>query len=166
MTNPDEHDEALTRLAEAISDHHPVNWAAATPTGDPALERLQMIEAIAAAHRAGRGAADDGATAPDGGAAAAGHAGSAPAPDAAPPPAAGAGSWGPFRLIERLSRGSFGEVYRAFDPELQREVAIKLRRPTGPDDTHARRWIEEARRLGRPPIPRPRSARVPGAHSG
>jgi len=161
MTKPDEHDEALTRLAEAISDHHPVNWAAETPTGDPALERLQMIEAIAAAHRAGHAAAD-GAVAPDG-AAAAPHAGSAAAPGAAPPPA---GSWGPFRLIERLSRGSFGEVYRAFDPELQREVAIKLRRPTGPDDTHARRWIEEARRLARIRHPHVLTVYGVGFHDG
>ena len=35
MTNPQEHDEALSRLAEAISDHDPVNWAAATPTDSP-----------------------------------------------------------------------------------------------------------------------------------
>jgi len=148
MTNPDEHDEALSRLAEAISDHHPVNWAAATPSGaphDPALERLQMIEAIAAAHRAGRAAAESEAHAT---------------------PAAGAGSWGPFRLIERLSSGSFGEVYRAFDPELQREVAIKRRRPTSPDDTHARRWIEEARRLARIRHPHVLTVYGVGFHDG
>ena len=34
--------------------------------------------------------------------------------------------WGRLRLIERVGGGSFGEVYRAWDPRLHREVALKL----------------------------------------
>jgi eukaryotic-like serine/threonine-protein kinase len=34
--------------------------------------------------------------------------------------------WGPFRLLESVGRGSFGEVFRAWDPILEREVALKL----------------------------------------
>jgi serine/threonine protein kinase len=34
--------------------------------------------------------------------------------------------WGPFEDLQRVGRGSFGEVYRAFDPRLQRHVALKL----------------------------------------
>jgi serine/threonine-protein kinase len=34
--------------------------------------------------------------------------------------------WGPFELQERVGQGGFGEVYRAYDPALQRVVAVKL----------------------------------------
>jgi tetratricopeptide (TPR) repeat protein len=42
-----------------------------------------------------------------------------------PPPR----TWGPFRLDEKVGQGSFGEVFRAFDTVLEREVALKLLRP-------------------------------------
>src|SRR5215472_388019 len=38
-------------------------------------------------------------------------------------------AWGPFRLLERVGRGSFGEVYRAYDTLLDRQVALKLLLP-------------------------------------
>jgi len=43
-------------------------------------------------------------------------------------------TWGSFTLLERIGHGSFGEVYRARDTRLDREVALKLLRPvdTGP----------------------------------
>jgi len=37
-------------------------------------------------------------------------------------------SWGPFLLIERVGQGGFGDVYRARDLKLDREVAVKLLR--------------------------------------
>ena len=33
---------------------------------------------------------------------------------------------GPLRLLERIGQGAFGDVYRAWDPRLDREVALKL----------------------------------------
>ena len=35
-------------------------------------------------------------------------------------------TWGPFELREQVGHGAFGTVYRAWDPTLNREVAIKL----------------------------------------
>ena len=38
--------------------------------------------------------------------------------------------WGPFEIREQLGRGAFGTVYRAWDPRVGREVALKLIDPS------------------------------------
>jgi serine/threonine protein kinase len=54
--------------------------------------------------------------------------------------------WGPFERLERVGRGSFGEVYRAFDPTLQRYVALKVLLPRGLDpEAEASELLREAR---------------------
>ena len=35
-------------------------------------------------------------------------------------------TWGPFVIHERVGRGGFGIVHRAFDPAVDREIAVKL----------------------------------------
>jgi len=54
------------------------------------------------------------------------------------------GTWGGLRLLERIGAGTFGEVYRAWDPRLDRHVALKLL-PAEPEAT----ILEEGRRLAR-----------------
>ena len=57
-------------------------------------------------------------------------------------------TWGDFRLQARVGQGSFGEVYRAWDPHLEREVALKLLLPGSVSgDEEYRAMLREARAL-------------------
>jgi tetratricopeptide (TPR) repeat protein len=69
---------------------------------------------------------------------------------AAGPEAEALDRWGPFEHLQRVGRGSFGEVYRAFDPALQRYVALKLLLPgrlTRDEEVNA--LLREARAIAR-----------------
>jgi serine/threonine protein kinase len=53
---------------------------------------------------------------------------------------------GPYEIVEPLGSGGMGEVYRARDPRLGREVAIKLVATDGePSPDRLRRFETEAR---------------------
>jgi tetratricopeptide (TPR) repeat protein len=59
-------------------------------------------------------------------------------------------SWGPLRIIEHIGHGTFGDVYRAWDSRLDREVALKiLRRKEREDQARASTVIDEGRLLAR-----------------
>lgn len=68
------------------------------------------------------------------------------------PPAPGPNlpSWGTFDICEKVGQGAFGEVFRAFDRTLQREVALKLLLPSGlRKDYQAQSILHEARQLAK-----------------
>ena len=59
------------------------------------------------------------------------------------------GSLGRFQLKERLGDGGFGEVYRAYDPRLDRDVAVKVLKQTNPSERVMERFFREARAVAR-----------------
>jgi len=74
---------------------------------------------------------------------------------------------GRFEIVELLGAGTMGEVYRARDPELDREVAIKVL----PDDfaenpSRLRRFEREARSIGRLQHPNLLAIHDVGRHDG
>jgi serine/threonine protein kinase len=55
-------------------------------------------------------------------------------------------SVGPYEIRASLGRGGGGEVYRAWDPRLERDVALKiLHEPFEIDPERVRRFVAEAR---------------------
>jgi len=96
------------------------------------VERLRVIESVAQAYRSARERVGPGTI---------GHIGSIPAADTL-------FEWGQLQVLERLGEGAYGEVYSAWDPVLERRVALKLR-CAGPGRLGGRDFIQEARRLAR-----------------
>ncbi|MDX2436153.1 MAG: serine/threonine-protein kinase [Acidobacteriota bacterium] len=121
-------DTELLRIAEAVSDAEAVNWdeeSGAHPALTPALTGLQRVAAVADAFRSASS-------------------------DACNKDAEKVSVWGRLDVLELIGAGSFGEVYRAHDPLLDREVALKLRKPSvGDEDSSNRRALDEGRRLAR-----------------
>ncbi|HEY8548563.1 MAG TPA: protein kinase [Vicinamibacterales bacterium] len=71
--------------------------------------------------------------------------------------------WGHLQLLELVGEGTFGDVYRAFDTQLHREVALKLLRVGGSTDKQIARVLHEGRVLAR--MSHPNVVRVLGAES-
>jgi serine/threonine-protein kinase len=150
-------DPALLRVAEAISDGTPVDWDTARPALRGKVEHLRLIEEVARAHRTPAPAPRPAGarTVPDRAADLLTTSVTPPTGPAMETSAQAVGevslsAWGPLKILERLDGGGFGDVFRAFDPGLQREVALKLPRVgRGSDDVDAGRFLKEGRRLAR-----------------
>ena len=59
---------------------------------------------------------------------------------------------GRFTVLDRLGAGAMGVVYSAYDPQLDRKVALKLLLPAAPqgtDDDAGKRLLREAQTLAR-----------------
>jgi hypothetical protein len=73
-------------------------------------------------------------------------------------------TWGSLRILEKVGEGAFGEVFRAWDTELHRQVALKVARSG--DGGRDERLVEEGRLLAR--VDHPNVVRVHGGavHDG
>jgi TolB-like protein/Tfp pilus assembly protein PilF/tRNA A-37 threonylcarbamoyl transferase component Bud32 len=127
----------LLPLAESVADGSAVDWheaeAHATTDEQAVIRQLRVLANLAAIHRSLPAASDGGPHAGD-------RRTSSPA----------IGSWADLSLVERLGGGTFGEVYRAWDRHLEREVALKLLRLDDlSDDPQTSRIAREGRLLAR-----------------
>jgi len=135
-------DRPLDDLADAILDGAPIDWAGVESRADghrrALLDRLRVLAALANVHR-DRSAArltdderDDGPS------------------DATGERGAHVDRWGHLTLIKLIGQGAFGQVYRARDTRLDRDVALKLLLANGACGAErASSIIEEGRLLAR-----------------
>ncbi len=114
--------DPVDELLESISDGRAVDWDAAARGIDAQrrsrLNALRDVARIAEFSRRQQGGGEDPAM-----------------PE----------RWGHLLLLERIGGGAYAEVFRAWDPALQRQVALKLLRP-GADDAAL---MDEGRAIAR-----------------
>lgn len=146
-------DRLIEDLAGAILDGAPIDWGSAESTADFAdrstLHQLRLLSIIADVHRFPASRLEKTLERRVSPAPAAHH-------DEMP------GQWGHLRVLERIGQGAFGEVFRAWDTRLDREVALKLLPAKATDgDPHGSSIIEEGRLLAR--VRHPNVATIYGA---
>jgi len=109
-------DPQLWEIADAIHTGRDVDWSemesSAPAVRRPLIHRLKLISEIFNAHKAEMQQID-----------------ATQRRSTNPPPETAKHNWGPLEVLEKIGEGAFGEVYRARDPRLDRQVALKLFRP-------------------------------------
>jgi len=74
---------------------------------------------------------------------------SSPSPTASPSTSLVGQALGRYRLERELGAGAMGVVYAAFDPDLERRIALKVLRPQMPSAELKERLLREARAMAR-----------------
>jgi predicted ATPase len=127
----DEDGDRLLRAALRVVDGRSNDWSALaeeSPAHAPILDKLRELEAVAELFRLPSSNLDA-------------------LQELAAPGERVLFRWGHLRALERIGRGGYGDVYRAFDDTLQREVALKLLHSESPATNTD--LLAEARRLAR-----------------
>ena len=135
-------DSRVLEAAEAVADG---TWSDATASEpDSVLTELQLIARVARIHRAAfADAPSDVASARSLGEVLS----RTLPPSATRPDLSTATRWGPLFVLERVGGGSFGDVYRAWDPALHREVALKRLRLAQTAKSRASELVREGQLL-------------------
>ncbi len=146
-------ESVVDQAIEEIADGRPVDWSALDSGAQSADERewlhcLRILDEIAEVHRTGDEKAEtttvDGNWTTDvNGLRRVGREAAKVVTDESPH------SWGRYRLIAPVGEGSFGRVYRAWDPELEREIAIKILHTQVVDTRLRERLLREGRALAK-----------------
>lgn len=114
--------DPVEELLDAVSDGKPINWNTAVHGLDPGLRvRVDALRDVSRIAEFNRGLQEQTS--------------GAPMPE----------RWGDLLLLERIGSGAHAEVFRAWDPALRREVALKLLR----SDADEARLLEEGRAAAR-----------------
>ena len=151
----DSPEDPLKELSESVGAAEEVDWAEASEAADQgedqeALKALQLIAEIQKAHLQVEVEEDEVpflARLPKTGVVTENR------------PTGAVGSWGTLRLKEKIGEGATAEIFRAWDPRLEREGAVKLLLPNatrGPSRLEA--VLREARFLVR--VSSPNTVRV------
>jgi serine/threonine protein kinase/Tol biopolymer transport system component len=111
----------VAALARAIAERHSVDWASAQASTSPEWRDAVHELRVIAEIAAFHGGTNNRALQ----------------------------TWGAFRILEPAGHGTYGHVYRAIDPRLDREVALKLMPPGDAAIESHTACIEEARLLAR-----------------
>ncbi|MEN1727133.1 MAG: serine/threonine-protein kinase, partial [Pseudomonadota bacterium] len=114
--------DPIERFAARLADGEPIDWQEAEQFLPPeALQQLRELAELTRVMRTAGGSTVDVVRELD--------------------------HWGHLKIQDCLGSGQFGEVFRAFDPILRRDVSLKLSR--GNIEVDPASWIEEARQLAR-----------------
>ena len=109
----------LTDLAEAIADGTPIDWTRADSDAPAAVAAARIVARIAELHAS---------LPPTEMLSSSAHKSLLTLSDEEIASAQSLVSWGPLTILQRIGDGTYGNVYRAHDPRLNRDVALKLLR--------------------------------------